>query len=516
MGGQLKAESQKLTNMNFHKYDAVIIGTGFGGSACAYVLAAAGMKVLLMERGQWAKRDARDWIPRAVLIEKCYQGPSWLRVKQYEDRDFSNVVENEVVGGMSVFYGGASLRLRERDLDAWPISYRDLAPHYDRVERVLEVHGKAGVDPCEPPRTRDYGYAPIELTRPAQRVWDAGRALGYRPFRMPMAINFSNRARTVCIRCLTCDGFPCQIEAKNDLTMTLLKLAQDAGAKILTGVQVAHVVHKHGRVRAVACVDRQTKATFEVPAPVAVVAAGALQSPAILLRSKLHQFLQGDLIGRFLMRHCNAVVAGAFPFRTNPEGVFHKQVCFSDFYEDCRDRDGRAVGVIQDIYTPPSIALKHHAPFGLKHLTALVAGLLQNLLCIAEDEPQPENRVTLAKQTDAYGIRRVQIAHQYTARDCDRRDYLVAKAKGILRESGALFFHTHRINTFSHGVGSVRMGDDAATSVLDANGRFRGLDNLFVTDGSVFPTSGGVNPSLTIAANALRIGHEIVEAFRDL
>ena len=500
--------------MNFNDYDAVIIGTGFGGSACAYVLAAAGMKVLLLERGDWARRDAEDWDPRSVLVEKRYQGPSPLRVRQYEDRDFSDVVENEVVGGMSVFYGGASLRLREEDLVAWPILYGDLAPHYDCVERLLEVHGEVGVDPCEPPRTSDYLYPPIELARPAQRIWDAGCALGYRPFRMPLAINFSDRARTVCIRCLTCDGFPCQIEAKNDLTMTLLKLAQDAGADILTGVQVARVICKRGRVRAVACVDRRTKKAFEVPASVAVVAAGALQSPAILLRSELHSFPQGDLIGRFLMRHCNAVVAGVFPFRTNPEQVFHKQVCFSDFYGDFRGQDGRAVGVIQDIYTPSSIALKHHAPFGLKNLTAIAAGFLQNLLCVAEDEPQFENRVVLAEEQDVYGISRAQVIHQYTARDCERRDYLVEKARGILRASGAFFFHTYRIDTFSHGVGSVRMGDDEETSVLDENCQFRGIDNLFVTDGSVFPTSGGVNPSLTIAANALRVGNYIVEAFR--
>ena len=490
--------------MNFNDYDAVIIGTGFGGSACAYVLASAGMKVLLLERGDWARRDAMDWDPRSVLVEKRYQGPSPLRVRQYEDRDFSDVVENEVVGGMSVFYGGASLRLREEDLVAWPILYGDLYPHYDCVERLLEVHGEAG----------DYLYPPIELARPAQRIWDAGCALGYRPFRMPLAINFSDRTRTVCIRCLTCDGFPCQIEAKNDLTMTLLKLAQDAGADILTGVQAARVICKGARVRAVACVDRRTRRTFEVSAPIAVVAAGALQSPAILLRSELQGFPQGDLIGRFLMRHCNAVVAGVFPFRTNPEQVFHKQVCFSDFYEDCREQDGRAVGVIQDIYTPSRIALKHHAPFGLKNLTATVANFLQNLLCVAEDEPQFENRVVLADEKDVYGISRVQVIHQYTARDCERRDYLVEKARGILRASGALFFHTYRIDTFSHGVGSVRMGDDEGTSVLDENCRFRGIDNLFVTDGSVFPTSGGVNPSLTIAANALRVGNYIVAAFR--
>ena len=94
----------------------------------------------------------RIGIPVLCWLRKRYQGPSPLRVRQYEDRDFLDVVENEVVGGMSVFYGGASLRLREEDLVAWPILYGDLAPHYDCVERLLEVHGEAGTDPCEPPR----------------------------------------------------------------------------------------------------------------------------------------------------------------------------------------------------------------------------------------------------------------------------------------------------------------------------------------------------------------------------
>ena len=497
--------------MKFTGYDIVIIGTGFGGSACAYALANAGLKVLLLERGEWARRDADDWDPRSILIEKNYQGPSPLRVKQYVDADFCDVPENEVVGGMSVFYGGASLRLRERDFDAWPISYSDLAPYYDQVEELLEVHGMMGVDPFEPPRKGEYSCAPIELTSPAQRILRAGQALGHRPFRIPLALNFSNTERTVCIRCLTCDGFPCQIEAKNDLTMTLLKKAQEASAEIVAGVQVVRVVHTRGKVHSIVCIDRRTKETFEVPASIAIVAAGALQSPAILLRSELDQFPHGDLIGRFLMRHCNAVVAGIFPFRTNPDGVFHKQLCFSDFYEDFRDQDGMAVGVIQDIYTPSPDVLKSHAPFGLKNAAAFSAGWLQNLLCVAEDEPQYDNCVTLAEQRDVYGVERVQVAHTYTDRDCGRRDYLVGKAKEILRKAGALFFHTYVVDSFSHGVGSVRMGHDEEASILTANCQFGGLDNLFVVDGSVFPVSGGVNPSLTIAANALRVADSIVK-----
>ena len=495
--------------MNFTGYDAVIVGTGFGGSTCAYVLAQAGLKVLVLERGMWANRDADDWNPRQILLEKRYGGPSPLRMKQYEDREFSDVTENEVVGGMSVFYGGASLRLRERDLNAWPISYRDLAPFYNEVEHLLEVHGESGVDPHEPPRDSDYLFRLIALSEPAQRIWDAGQTLGYKPFRMPMAINFANSKRTLCIRCLTCDGFPCEIEAKNDLTMTLLKSAQDAGADILTGVQAVNVTHNKGRIHSVVCMNRKEKKRFEIPAPIVVIAGGALQSPAILLRSDLREFPHRDLVGRFLMRHCNSVVAGVFPFRTNPQGVFHKQLCFSDFYEQFRDIDALATGVVQDIYTPPSIVLKHYAPFGFRTAAALSAGFLQNLLCVAEDESQPENRITLADEEDQYGVQRAQVAHQYTKRDCERRDFLVEKAKGILREAGAFYFHTYRIDSFSHGVGSVRMGDDANQSVLDVHCQFRGIDNLFVTDGSVFPTSGGVNPSLTIAANALRVARFI-------
>ena len=249
-----------------------------------------------------------------------------------------------------------------------------------------------------------------------------------------------------------------------------------------------------------------------MPKSIAIVAAGALQSPAILLRSELDRFSQGDLIGRFLMRHCNAVVAGIFPFRTNPEGVFHKQLCFSDFYEDFRDQDDMALGVIQDIYTPSPEILKYHAPSGFKNAAAFSAGWLQNLLCVAEDEPQYDNRVTLAEHKDAYGVERAQVAHCYTDRDRDRRDYLVGKTKQILRKAGAFFFHTHQIDSFSHGVGSVRMGNDEEASILTADCQFRGLDNLFVVDGSVFPASGGVNPSLTIAANALRVANGIAKS----
>lgn len=502
--------------IDFSGYDAVVVGTGFGGSACAYALAQVGMKVLMLERGDWAHRDAQDWNAKAILIEKSYQGPSALSIKQYADTAYQTVRENEVVGGMSVFYGGASLRLRETDFERWPISYDELEPFYAQAENMLEVHGVAGEDPCEPSRSNDYLYAPIDLTLPAERIWKAGRKLRLSPFQMPMAINFSNTSRTTCIRCLTCDGFPCQIEAKNDLTKTFLKQAEMAGVDIVVGMQVVGVVESGGKIQAVLGVDRATKREFKIVAPLVIVAGGALQSPALLLRSNLERFPHHHLIGRYLMRHCNAVVAGVFPFRTNVKREFHKQICFTDYYEAFRSADQMATGVIQDIYSPDPVILKHFAPSGFKHAAALSSSFLQNLLCVAEDEPQYENYVALSPEADGFGVAQAQITHHYSKRDCARRDYLIGKAKQILRKAGALFFHTYQIDTFSHGVGSVRMGSDLKNSVLDPHCRFQGIDNLFVVDGSAFPTSGGVNPSLTIAANALRVGDYISKTFRNM
>ena len=128
--------------MNAAHYDAVVIGSGFGGSLVAHALVQAGLKTALLERGQWAKRDAADWDQRTILLKKRYRSASPLLVKQYGRRTFQRTYPNEVVGGNSVFFGGASLRLRPADFARWPLSYADLAPYYARAEQLLGVHGE--------------------------------------------------------------------------------------------------------------------------------------------------------------------------------------------------------------------------------------------------------------------------------------------------------------------------------------------------------------------------------------
>ena len=262
-------------------------------------------------------------------------------------------------------------------------------------------------------------------------------------------------------------------------------------------------------MRAVHCVDMTSRRRFELRSGLFVLGAGALHSPGILLRSGLGRFPGSRLIGRFLMRHCNSVVAGVFPFRTNPEKVFHKQLCFSEFYEEHRDRHGRATGVIQDIYTPPASAIRHFAPAGVKRLAGAAAPYMQNLLCIAEDEPRFDNAVQLSGELDAFGVETVKVDHQYSDADFERRDLLISQARRLLKAAGALMTRVHEIDSFSHAVGTARCGHSPEDSVLDADCRFRGVDNLYVLDGSCFPASGGVNPSLTICANALRVAERL-------
>lgn len=486
------------------RYDAVIAGSGFGGACAGLVLARAGARVLLLERGAPVRRDADDWNPRRILLEQRYRADTPVRVRQYGARHRTPDYPNAMVGGNSVLYGGASLRLREGDFASWPLSYGDLEPFYGQAESLLGVHGRQGADPCEPVRSTDYPHAPIDLTRPARRVADAAAKLGFKPFAVPLALNFADAARPRCIRCNTCDGFPCQIRAKNDLEVTVLALAQEAGLEIQAGARAARLRLEGDRAVALECVDLPGGRSFSVEGDAFVLAAGALHTPEILLRSGLAERDGGAAVGRYLMRHCNGVLAGVFPFRTNAEQVFHKQLCFTEFYEDLRREHGTATGVIQDIYTPASEVVGHHAPPGLGRLAGWASGFMQNLLCIAEDEPQETNAVTLSEQRDGYDLEIPNVDHAYTDRDRQRLDYLVSRARRVLRRAGALVTYLYAIETFSHAVGTARASSRPGEGAVDQWGRFWGMENVHVTDGSVFPSAGGVNPSLTIAAFALR------------
>jgi choline dehydrogenase-like flavoprotein len=269
------------------------------------------------------------------------------------------------------------------------------------------------------------------------------------------------------------------------------------------------------RITRVHVVDRRTGEARAIAAKRFILAAGALGTPHLILASKLEERSPARAaVGRYLMRHDNAMVFGIYPTRPDPDRRFHEQVAIHDWYfgdPGAGDVDDLTkLGGVQQMMTPPKELVRAHLPRGTKTVLGALTEQLTGLLCIAEDQPRSANGVTVDWGVrDVYGLPQLVIDHSYSQRDRRANTALVRRARTLLEATGALFSHAHHVKTFSHAVGTVRMGLDAATAPLDEHCRFRGLDNLWVTDGSALPMSAGVNPSLTIAANALRVAESI-------
>ena len=503
-------------------WDAIVIGSGFGGAMAAHSLVTTGLRVLMLERGGWVARGPQNWTANGVgLVTPHYTTESAYDVTSGSRRYRAG--SWNCVGGQSVFYGCASFRFRESDFDsapglvgdsgaAWPFRYDELEPFYGRAEQLLGVAGEGGADPTDPPRSTPYPQRPAPLSRSAQSIADAATRLGLRPFRIPLAISYGGGDRRACMRCGTCDGYACAAEAKNDIATAIIPRLVRDGMTLRPNTVCVRLVRRGSRIEAVECVDRVTGERYRLSADCIVLAAGALATPHLLLASELHAANPaGSAVGRYLMRHRNAVVFGVYARQPNPERAFDKQIAIHDLYHGGPGWGDEPLGGIQQL-TPPVGLVRAYMPFAVRDPAATLVSHATGLLVIAEDQPRPENRVKVDWATrDRFGLPRLRITHAYTARDDAAAAVLVVQAKRILREAGARFTFVHPIETFSHALGTVRMGAAPRTSPLDEHGRYRGVDNLFVADASALPRSASVNPSLTIAANALRIGARAAE-----
>jgi choline dehydrogenase-like flavoprotein len=499
-------------------FDAIVIGSGIGGALAAWPLVHAGWRVLMLERGGWVERGPHNWDTEGVKeLTPHYDLSTPYRVRG-ESRGAAGSVH--CVGGASVFYGGVSLRLREADFvpsadeaqagACWPFGYAELEPYYAAAERILGVAGEAGSDPIEPWRSTPYDHALPPLSRTSGAIAAAAARLGYAPFRLPLAINFgAGRGSAGCIRCHSCDCYACAISAKNDVATAVLPGLLARGMCLVPHASVVRLRLCGRRVAGVEVVDTRTGARSVHSAGIVLMAAGALATPHLLLASGLENLNPaGDVVGRMLMRHCNAIVLGLFPRPIDPAREFHKQVGINDLYfghRTVRQPAGR-LGTLQQVHSPPEGLVLHGLRGPAARLRNDMLQRMTGMIAIAADAPQRENRVTLDERTTALGMPGATVQHRHSWRDRAARAALTSAARAVLREAGALVTIIRPITTFSHALGTVRMGDDPATAPVDESGAFRGVDNLIIADASVLPGGGGVNPSLTIAATALRAG----------
>lgn len=484
--------------------DYVVIGSGMGGSTFAYGLAQRGFDVVVLERGTRLPREPENSSPEAVFVERRYKpDDTWFAV---DGTPYAPGV-HYVVGGNTKVYGSSLPRLRERDFEetiypsavspAWPFRYADLEPYYVKAEQLYGVHGTpGGADeinpPFEPWRSAPYPYAAVKHEPYVEETLRRLRAQGLHPTTTAMGVDLRPGGR--CIRCGTCDGFPCQWDAKSDAEICALDPAMATGrVRLVTGAFVERLETDAagGVSRAVGHVEGEPLA---VRGQTFALAAGAANSAAVLLRSGIAN--SSGLVGARYMVHNNTHIAAIDPRRTN-DVIFQKTACVNDFYDDLGD--GYPGGTLQLIGKVQASMMKTHATRAPMALLRPMADRSMEWLVMTEDTPDSANRLSV----DANG--RITVSWQRT--NYDRHELMLAKAKQILRRAGyvGIFEQRFDISMNSHMCGTAAAGDDPRTSVVDRNCRSHDVSNLYVVDAAFFPSSGAQNPALTIAANALRV-----------
>jgi choline dehydrogenase-like flavoprotein len=514
------------------RYDVIIIGTGAGGGTLAHTLAEAGHRLLLLERGDFLTRERENWDPQAVFVDGRYiSGDTWYDA---DDKPFQPQV-HYFVGGATKLYGAALYRLRPRDFEelkhvdgispGWPVTYDDFEPYYTQAEWLYQVHGEHGTDPTEGHWSKQYPWPAVSHEPRIQEIVDAMHAGGYTPFPAPCGIllDEADRARSDCIRCAWCDGYPCLVHAKSDAeTISIRPLLDHPNVTLLVNAEVTHLETDSGGRRVSGVVVQRGGSTERYEADIVALSAGAANSAKVLLASANDDHPNGlangsDQVGRNYMFHNSKAVVALSKERNDT--VFQKTLACNDFYFGAGDYDW-PVGNIQMVGKSNASAMKGEEP----KLTKLaphwsldeVAHHAVDFWLTTEDVPHPENRVTLAPDGN------VKVA--YTPTNDEEADRLYHELKRLLNHIGMSEHHVLDKNFYmqmniplagcAHQAGTCRFGADPATSVLDENCKAHELDNLYVVDTSFFPSIGAVNPALTAMANAIRVGETLSARLR--
>jgi len=497
-------------------YDVIIVGTGAGGGTLAQKLAPTGKKILILERGEVMPLEEQNRSNVDIFKKELYHAPEqWFDMA---GEPFSPQTKY-AIGGNTKIYGAALLRMRERDFETvthqegispeWCVKYADFEPYYTEAERLYQVHGAVGADPTEPPHSADYPYPAVPHEPQMEEVIGAIAAQSLHPAPLPMALTRQTEDPT------------------NDSEVSGINPAlRHPNVTLKTGATVT-TLHTNPSGREVKAVEAEVGGQpYLFLGDIIVLACGAINTAAVLLRSCSEACSQGlanssGLVGRNLMKHrLSSVVQISKP----NSGKFQRSVYVNDFYwgeagfEYPMGHIYNAGGLLQDIIfaeSPPvlSVLAKMMPGFGLQQMAMRSIGWWVQ----SEDLPSAENRVRVDSK---------KLYVDYTPNNTEPHERLVYRwtevlktaekgmDKSLLQMSGRHPSSEMPLSVVAHVCGTCRFGEDPATSVLNPDCRAHDVDNLYVVDGSFFPSISATSPALTIMANALRVGDRLIERLK--
>jgi choline dehydrogenase-like flavoprotein len=514
-----------MTNLNGRKASAIecdiaVIGSGMGGSSVAHRLRDSGLRVVVIERGNWLPREDANWNAEEVFGARRYHNAEpWI--DGHTGKSFSPGVFY-YVGGNTKFFGAMLPRFRERDFGqinhfegvspAWPFPYSFLEPWYTAAEQVFRVHGSADGDPTEPPRSQRYPFPALLHDSALLPLVNSLRKSGLRPFVMPAGVDYG--AGGGCILCSTCDGYPCKINAKCDAEMLALRPALAGGkTEILTHTFIDRLETSADGQRVVAATGIHKGGHIKIGEPIRieakhfVIACGAVNTATLLLKSANSQHPNGigngsDLLGRNYMVHNSTFMLAVDPRRRN-EVAFQKTLALNDWYLGSA-AGGFPLGNVQMLGKIRAPMVRGMRPWLPTAIARYITDHSVDLYLTSEDLPDRENRVTFNRERNTIEV-------YWRPNNLRAPRELVRATKKALHTAGYPFIFTQRmgIATNSHQCGTALMGNDAASSVVNVAGHLHEVDNVWLADSSPFPSSAAVNPALTIAANAMRVAENL-------
>lgn len=524
-------------------WDVIVVGTGMGGGTVGHALARSGRKVLFVEKGRstlpGTPGTIRSAMPEVAEPQACRSVDAYFDVLARAGRSTDEIEDisgrspqrfvpflGSGTGGSSSLYGMVCERFFVRDFtprehfhdpgestvpDAWPVTYDQMRPWYAAAEKQFGVRGQP--DPLRPEAAEINLPAAPPFSRDNQPLVDYLAGRGLHPYHLPMACDYTDA-------CTTCQSYLCDQPCKNDTARNcLVPAVAEHGAHLLPECRVVGLDADRTQVRQVVCESRF--GLLNLKAKVVVLAAGALVSPVLLLNSRSADWPNGlangsDLVGRNLMRHLVDLVE-IWPQRGYKTAAPNKEIGLNDFYF----WEGQKYGTVQSFGPMPPMEILTNAPGWrpkmLRLMNPAVRQVYQRffngglvLATIMEDLPYLDNRVLPAEQRAADGRQRLRMQYRLHPNEIERRAVFLGLLKDVLAPFRKISLRGAEDNkAVAHVCGTCRFGSDPKSSVLNADNRAHEVNNLYVVDASFFPSSAGLNPSLTVAANALRVAAHV-------